>query len=101
MINRRELLLIHQALVELELIAEHDGLDARTREVRALRLKINRAYWKVPYGYRLARNVTVNHGWYWRPDDQRSFSPQNVFPTKQEAIEDLYEYLAARKGKAA
>ena len=36
-------------------------------------------------GYRMAQNVIVNKGFYWRPDDDFNFSPFEVFETPEEA----------------
>jgi hypothetical protein len=98
-LTRRDLSVIHQALIELEIIYTKGKATEHASEARVLRRKVHRDLFKVPYGYRLAQNVTVNKGWYWRPDDERSFSPQKVFEHKFDAIEDLYAYLAARKPK--
>jgi hypothetical protein len=42
-------------------------------------------------GYRMAENVVVNKGFYWRPDDGLNFAPSKVFDTAEEAWRDCCE----------
>lgn len=45
-------------------------------------------------GYRIDRNLHFNKGYYWRPDDQFSWSPLRVFKTPAEARANLRLHLA-------
>jgi hypothetical protein len=45
-------------------------------------------------GYRIARNLYANKGFYWRPDDNLSWCPMRVFKTQSEARADLRLHLA-------
>jgi hypothetical protein len=44
--------------------------------------------------YRIAQNLYANKGFYWRPDDDLSWCPADVFATESEARADLKRYLA-------
>jgi hypothetical protein len=49
-------------------------------------------YWR--RGYRIAENTVANPGFYWRPDDDLSWTPIRTFPTRGLAEADLRRHLA-------